>query len=1155
MPDIFISYSHADRDHARRFAERLRATGLDVWWDDALRGGQAFDHEIEEALRGARAVIVLWSSQSVTSRWVRSEAALAQDLGTVLPVTIEPCSLPVMFTLTHTVDMAGWDGSDSHPAWQSFLDDLDHVLAGEEAAAQAAPAPPPPAAGTRREVAVLSMVPVMDGAAHAAIDPEDWQDLLAGFQKDAAAVIEAEGGDLRPSVGGAIVGFFGSGRVHEDDALRATRAAADIRTRAAKEGNGLTIQAGVEAGLLVLRGGEAFGPVIETAERLRLHAEPGTILVGPVAAHQIAGYAELEAASATAFRLKELQSDRSRFDISRLRGLSRFVGRENEMTALERGLERASLDGLQVIGVVGDAGSGKSRLCFEFMTSCRAQGVLVAEGRATSASGISPYAPIVGLFHSLFGVLPDETPEEKRRKITAWIEALDPDLVNELPSLFAFMRVSDPAVPPLPMDAGTLQRRVLAIFRHALAKLGRESSIVVYLEDLHWLDDASGQFLERLLDAEDIAPVLVLASYRPEFEARWLGSSRCRQLALRPLGSGAIDALLSDLLGMDESVAALGAKLQDASGGNPFFLEEIVRSLAQAGQLTGERGAYVFAGSVDAIEIPGTVRALLTMRIARLPEMQRRLLQIAAIAGKQFSEPLVAEVSRVSESEAAAALSALVRLGFTSELSLVPYARYTFVHPLTLEMAAASLLKAEARDFHREVARVIERRHADRIEEFAPELARHYQEAGDALVAAEWHRRAAEWVSHTDFGMANGHWLAIRELVRDLDEEPAAIRLHLSACIQMLYSAHQTALSIEEAQAILAEGDALADRTGNPTARLMLSSLYARVIGGTGDAQGYLELARRNHALAASSGSLAAEASTHLILMDALAVSSHVSDALDLAEQGVEKFAGLDRDSWPTPGNPVSFCHFQAAVNLMWSGRVKEALERFDLCCRMGESDGTPEVLAWTHWMAGITQSLIGNPEAAHRHADALAAISDKAGSSQLAAFAHTARARAQLAEGDAEAALASARQAVAIFKAGERLWLGIGEGLVAEALLEGGHLAEAIDAGRTAVRTCRAHSTRQSEVVCLGILARARMRHDGVASIEETRDLLLRAEQLVEESGARFQQAMLKEWRAELSDLEGNRDAAARLREEAADLHETFGHKGRARELRMQAA
>ena len=264
---------------------------------------------------------------------------------------------------------------------------------------------------------------------------------------------------------------------------------------------------------------------------------------------------------------------------------------------------------------------------------------------------------------------------------------LDQEFAEALPLLFDFLGVADPQRPAPRLNPEARQRQLLAVMHPVIQSVSETQTTVTMIEDLHWLDAASGEFLEHMVEARGGSRHLLLLNFRPEYHADWMQKSWYRKIPLTPLGSEAIGELLADLLGSDPSIAALTPPIHARTGGNPFFTEEIAQTLIESGHLEGTRGAYRWVTPIERLEVPATVQALLAARMDRLPEREKRLLQVASVIGKDFPEPLLAAVAGLPADELKTSLAALRRAEFVHEQAIYPVAEYSFKHPLTQEVA------------------------------------------------------------------------------------------------------------------------------------------------------------------------------------------------------------------------------------------------------------------------------------------------------------------------------------------------------------------------------------------------------------------------------------------------------------------------------------
>jgi hypothetical protein len=539
---------------------------------------------------------------------------------------------------------------------------------------------------------------------------------------------------------------------------------------------------------------------------------------------------------------------------------------------------------------------------------------------------------------------------------------------------------------------------------------------------------------------------------------------------------------------------------------------------------------------IDRLEVPATVQAVLAARIDRLPEREKRLLQVASVIGKDFAEPLLAAVAELPGDELKAALAALRRAEFIYEQALYPVAEYAFKHPLTQEVALGSQLRERRSQLHAAVARGIEQQDTEHLDERAALLAHHYEQAGEALAAARWHRRSAEWVGRTDFAAATHHWGRVRALLRELPDDREAAELGIAACVQLLNARWAGGTTLDEACALLEDGQALANAIGDRRAHLNLSIAYCQNLYMAGHAAAALELATLNRRAALEIDDVAVQASASMSLISALSQSGRLPEALPLAEEGLARFPRhIPSYEWMFGLGFHSGLSYLRSVCLSWMGRLPEGLEELGRCRRLGEEDGTPEMAAY---------ALLFGAEAHYHAHDAERALAcarqgeeiSRSMGEPLMMFALTqqAFAYAYLAAGRAADAIEPARAALdlhgRVFKAGE----GQAASALAEALLQAGDPSAAEAAADEAIALCRRSLVAHYEAVAHGVMARALLRREGAAARDAVEAALACAAALIERTGARTLAPALCEWRAELAAVLGDDATRQELLREA---------------------
>jgi adenylate cyclase len=1032
--------------------------------------------------------------------------------------------------------------------------------------------------GERKQVTVLFAD--VQGSMELAgqLDPEQWHAILDRFFQILTDGVHRFEGTVNQYTGDGIMALFGAPIAHEDHAQRACYAALHLRDEVSRyatevkreHGVGFSTRMGLHSGEVVVgKIGDdlrmdytAQGHTVGLAQRMEGLAEPNSCYLTAATAALAGGYFALEdlgefrvkgvATPVHVHRLEGIGAARHRFDISRARGLSRFVGRAADIRTLEDALEQTAAGNGQAVGVVAEAGTGKSRLCFEFLERCRARGMNVYEGRAVAHGRNIPFLPILELFRAYFGITLQDDDRSAREKVAGRMVLLDLGFADALPLLFDFLGVADPQRPAPRLEPDARQRQLLAVMRQVIQSISEAQPTVTLIEDLHWLDAASEDFVAEMVDARAGTRNLLVLNFRPEYHAGWMQKSWYRQIPLTPLGKDAIAELLADLLGSDPSIAALTGPIHARTGGNPFFTEEVAQTLIESGHLEGARGAYRLVTPIERLQVPATVQAVLAARIDRLPEREKRLLQVASVIGKDVPEPLLAEVAELPAEELKASLAALRRAEFIHEQAIYPVVEYSFKHPLTQEVALGSQLRERRRTVHAAVARAIERQDAEHLDERAPLLAHHWEEAGEALAAARWHGRAADWVGTTDVAAAMHHWGRVRALLRELPADRETAALGVAACTQLLNMSWRVGMEPDEARALLEEGQTLANAVGDRDAHLELSIVYGRARCGAGDVAMHVELAIQNQGAAQGIDDVELQAGATAMVADALAFAGRLPEALEAAEDGLARVSRhIPREGWVTGINPYTVLTFWRGFCLAWMGRLPEGVEELGRVRRLCEEDGAPEMIGYAQVISAEAHYHAHDVERVFASARLVEEICRKLGEPlALVSYSQVAFAFAHLAAGRAADAIEASRSALDIHRRVEKHQAGYSSVLLAEALLLAGDSGAAKSAAEEAIALCRRSLRANLEARAHGVVARALLRRDGAAARDAAGAALAEAAALVERTGAKTLAPALCEWRAELAAVLGDDAARERLLREAQQGYRAIGAPGHAERL-----
>lgn len=1033
--------------------------------------------------------------------------------------------------------------------------------------------------GERKQVTVL-FVDVhgsMDLAGQ--LDPEAWHHILDRFFVILSEGVHRFEGNVNQYTGDGIMALFGAPIAHEDHAQRACYAALaiahDVRGYADElrmsHGISFSVRMGLNSGeVIVGRIGDdlrmdytAQGHTVGLAARMEQLAEPGSAYLTDHTAALVQGYVELRdlgrltvkgvADPVGVSQLMAAGPARTRLDIARARGFSRFVGRADEMAQLAgaRGLA-ASGEG-QVIGVVGDPGVGKSRLCFEFLEHCRAHGIATYTAHAVAFGKMVPLLPVLELLRDLFGIADGDGAQTSREKIAGRLLLLDRRFGESLPVLFEFLGIPDPGRPAPVLDAAARQKQLFAVVQRLLHARGQREPLVILIEDLHWLDRASEAFVVTLVDAIAATRGLLLLNFRPEYQPLWGWRSYYRQIPLLPLGETAVNELLDDWLGSDPSLLGFAERIRRRTGGNPFFVEEVIRAFTENGTLVGERGHYRLDRPVDDIDIPPTVQTVLAARIDRLGEWEKIALQTASVIGKRFSEPLLARVVGLPDVELATALRHLVDAELLHERTLFPEAEYEFKHRLTLEVAYTSQLADRRSRLHAAVAAAMADLYADRSDERAAVIAQQWQGAGAALEAARWFRRAAEWVGMNDAAEALRHWREVRQLVRPLAQTAETVELNTAACIQLLSLGWRLGEFEDDAEAVFDEGRALAHQANDVRALAHLTVTYGIVRCVAGDLSAYVEHSREAAALAATTHDPAMQLVCDRSLAASLYHVGRFAESLAVTERALTRPPDNPRLGLAMWGfSPYTYLIATRGYVLSLMGRPTEGRPDLERAAQLAREHDEPELRAYTYTFRVVHAEVIGDRDTAIRLARRAVALGERTGIHSSRVLAWHVLAVAHLMHGEHADAAVAAEQSLTISR--ER-HTGLQHeaatmNYLAEARRGLGELDVARRAAAAAIALAHDRGTRFFELQARLTLSRILLMADGPAAREIIAAEIDAAQRLVHATGGHSWEPWVRWQRAELAAACGEPDEADRERRTARALFTAMGATGHLRML-----
>jgi class 3 adenylate cyclase/tetratricopeptide (TPR) repeat protein len=1025
--------------------------------------------------------------------------------------------------------------------------------------------------GERKQLTVLFADVQGSMALQEQLELEDWAGIVDHFDGILAQAARRFGGTVE-FTGDGIMALFGAREAQEDHARRACHAAwqmnREIRAYAEElrraKGLDLQVRVGLNSGeVVVARVGadlhldpKAFGHTVGLGERMEALAVPGLAYLTESTARLVEGWFQLR--DLGPMMVKGVQAPVGVYVLEgplpprpwrarRAGSTARLIGRGAEMAILEDALARAAGGDAQVVGVVGEPGVGKSRLCDEFVRSVLARGITVRRAAGVSHGREVPLLPILSLFRDYFGITDAISPSQSRERISDRLLGLDPGFRSDLPVFFDFLEVPDPERPAPPITAEVRMGRVFDALRRVTERRSEREVLVMVLEDLHWFDTQSTEWLGRLIESFPGSRTLVVTNFRPEFSASWMRHSYYRQIPLLPLSAKAVGEMVSELVGDDPSLAPLPDYLMERTGGNPFFVEEIVRALVEEGTLAGCPGVYHLTRPLDQASMPASVQSVLAARIDRLSAEHKPVLQTASVIGRTFAEALLAAVMVEPADKLREALAALCAAELLQESQRAPVIEYRFWHPLTQEVAYATMLAARRARLHATVAEALIEYDSDRLDEGAAVVAWHWERAGRKLDAARWNLHAGEFALRSDLSEALRRWRAAIDLLEGADATPEAMEVGVRARDRLLQFGARTGITSEEADRLEAEGRTLADRLGDREllAKIVVSSGSARFWAG--DIQGgtarYLEAAKHSD----DSDDPDFKAAMWIAPVLAFTPTGPLAEGLAWGNRAIEVCAENPECGVRLVGYSIlaRVHQFRSSV-LARMGRLREASADVEQALTLGRPRSEPETICWSLAMLPLLAWLTGDDPSCSAPATEAVRVAEETENPASLVMAFQGLALSHLVAGHPGEAVAACEQALAVAR-GKRSGLFEEASVLAHlalARIAAGDADGAMTAADEAVAVARRQGARVHE--CLALLARARVGRLGCRAVDQVTADLGTGLAIIGQVGALTYEPFLRE---ELGRL---RTDGRQLRE-AARLYEAIGATGHAQRLQAE--
>src|SRR5216683_2286635 len=563
------------------------------------------------------------------------------------------------------------------------------------------------------------------------LDPEAAHAIVAPLLRIMTEAVQRYEGYVARTTGDGIFALFGAPVAYEDHPQRALYAAlrlqGELKRYSAdlREAGSLPLEArvGVHTGEVVAYAAATgdkveyrlIGHTANLAARLESIAPVGSIAISEATRQLCEGYFETHGLGPTAvkgvsapinvYEVTGLGPLRTHFQLSVQRGLTKLGGRTRELEQMRRALELAMSGQGQIVAVMAEAGTGKSRLFYEFEETIPAT-CKVLEAYSVSHGKASAWLPVLELLRDYFRIQDADDAASRRGKVRDRLTALDPALEDTLPYLYALLGIVEGPDPIAQMDPQIKRQRTLDAVKRIIVGESLKQPLVLIFEDLHWIDDQTQALLNLLADTLSNARVLLLVNYRPEYRHEWTNRSHYSQLRLDPLGKADGAVMLSALLGEGDDLDSIKGVIVERTGGNPFFIEEIVKALFDEGTLIGN-GIVKLARPLSQLRLPPTVQGMLAARIDRLATEQKDLLQTLAVIGRESSLGLLRKVASHADTQLERMLADLQASEFVYEQPATGDIEYVFKHALTQEVAYNSLLIERRKLLHERIGDAI----------------------------------------------------------------------------------------------------------------------------------------------------------------------------------------------------------------------------------------------------------------------------------------------------------------------------------------------------------------------------------------------------------------------------------------------------------------
>src|SRR5262245_61117022 len=975
--------------------------------------------------------------------------------------------------------------------------------------------------GERKQVTVLfadirGSTSLVEG-----LDPEKAQKIIDPVVRVMMDAVHRYAGTVNQVLGDGIMALFGAPLAHEDHALRACYAALamqeEIRRHREKLGQskaaGLQIGIGMNSGEVVVRSIDndlnieysALGHTTHLAARMEEMAAPGSILITGPTLREVEGFVQVKefgpvqvkgiSRPVNTYELCGVTSARTRVQAAGARGLTPLVGRQSEVELFNKLVEQTAARRGQIFALVGEPGMGKSRLVHEFTLHQLAPAWLVLEAASVSYGKATPHLPLIEMLRRYFQISDRDGSENIQQRVVTQVWELDNMLKDTIAPILSLLGalpderrsptsvgrdwlsqgqdLIDMAKRFRAMDPQQRRRSTFDALKRVLIRESQRQPLLLVFEDLHWIDSETQAFLDSFVEGLPTARILLLVDYRLEYSHGWGDKSYYTQLRVNPLPPTSAEELLEHLLGCNADLYPLKELLIRRTEGNPFFVEESVRSLVEAGVLIGEKGAYRPGLRIDEIRIPSTVQNVVADRIDRLPVEEKRVLQTAAVIGVIVPFGLLQAVTGVGDEDLRLCLTHLQTAEFLFEINLFPELEYSFKHAITSEVAYGQLLRARKVALHSQILKAIEERAGDSVQDHLETLAHHAfcgeswdkavsysREAGAKAMSRSALREARSWYQQA--------FEALKHIPASREKLGHEIDLHLDLR-NVLFLLGDFAAVAEHLHAAESLVENLEERRRWVRPLTFLNVHY----GLAGDPERAVQYGKRAMALIGTDDEPSLSAVAYYYLGAAYNKMGHYSQAIDVLKRGMQTVEGPRRhERYGTTVVLSVICRSHLMQCLAAVGSFSKGVPHGEEGIKIAEELDHPVSLIYVNCSLGVLFLMQGETDKAIPLLERALRICQSASIPVYVPFVASRLGAAHLFAGRVSEALPYLEQGVenlptvgrVSFLSLSMVWLG-------EGYLLSGRLTDASDLAERALQLARTHKERGHEAWALKLL------------------------------------------------------------------------------------